>query len=314
MNSLTLGNSSLKVSRLAYGCWRIGDLTRDRKNPVPDEAAGRRAVIAAYEAGYTFFDHADIYSDGRGELIFGQALRMVLKMRSEVVITTKCGIRKPDDPTPGAPYRYDFSASYVIRSCERSLKRLGVDTIDVFQLHRPDFLMDPAEVAGAFAKLHRQGKVREFGVSNFSSTQFTALQRACPMKLVCNQIEISLAQQERFSDGTLDQCLAEKITPLAWSPLAGGRLADGGKKVLRWQEKYPVSKVVKVLDLLAAERNVSRAAVALAWLLKHPAGIVPIVGSTDRDRIEDCAGAVNVELSREEWYRLLTVARGEPLP
>ncbi len=313
MQNVSLGNTTIKVSRVAFGCWRIGDIRPGKKSP-PDEAAGRRAVISAYEAGINFFDHADIYSEGRGELIFGQVLRQVHRMRDAVVIASKCGIRKAGDPVPTAPYRYDFSASYLIKSCERSLKRLGVDRIDLYQLHRPDFLMEPEEVAGAFAKLQRQGKVREFGVSNFSPWQVAALQRACPMRLIVNQLEISLAQIRCFHDGSLDQCTAEKMSPLAWSPLAGGLLADGARKVLPMQEGYYVKKINKVLDRMAKERNVPRAAVALAWLMRHPSGIIPIIGSTDAQRITDCAAAANVELTREEWYELFTVARAEPLP
>jgi predicted oxidoreductase len=313
MKTISLGGTPLKITRLAYGCWRIGDLTTGKKGRL-DDAAGRSAVMAAYEAGCTFFDHADIYSDGRGETIFGQVLRQVHKMRDEVVIASKCGIRKAGDPTPDAPSRYDFSATYIIRSCERSLKRLGVDHIDLYQLHRPDFLMDPEEVATAFGKLHRQGKVREFGVSNFSPWQVALLQQSCPMRLVSNQVEISLSQQGTLEDGTLAQCMVEKMSPLAWSPLAGGKLASGAKAILRWQANYVVKQVVKVLDRIAKEQGSSRSAVAIAWLLKHPANIIPIVGTTDPKRILECFAAEKVGLSREQWYELLTAARPEPLP
>jgi predicted oxidoreductase len=278
------------------------------------EVGARKAITAAYEAGFTLFDHADIYSGGAGERIFGQALRQVPTMRERIVIASKCAIRKAGDPTPDAPYRYDFSAAYIIWSCERSLKRLGVETIDLYQLHRPDYLMEPEEVAAAFTKLRRQGKVREFGVSNFKPSQFTALQRTCPMNLLVNQVEISLVQRTAFTDGTLDQCLTEKITPMAWSPLGGGVLADGAKRVLKSQEGYKPKKVNAVLDEIARDRGVTRAAVAIAWLLRHPAGIVPVVGSTDPRRIHQAARADAIELSREEWYRLLGAASTGPLP
>jgi predicted oxidoreductase len=235
MNTIPLGSSSLTASRLAYGCWRLaGTWNSDEVKP-DAEAAGRRAVLAAHEAGYTLFDHADIYCDGVAERIFGETLLEVSGMRERVVVATKCGIRKSGEPTPGAPYRYDFSADYVVRSCEESLKRLGVEVIDVYQLHRPDYLMDPAEVARAFDQLKRSGKVREFGVSNFRPSQVTALQRACPMPLVVNQVEISLANLSCFEDGTLDQCLAERMTPMAWSPLAGGLIGDGAHRLLPWR-------------------------------------------------------------------------------
>src|SRR5262245_52050630 len=188
-----LSISTLTTSRLAYGCWRIAGTWDPAEVTAASRAAGRKAVLAAYEAGYTLFDHADIYCDGEAEKIFGQVLEEISGMRERVVIATKCGIRKPGDPKPDSPYRYDFSADYITRSCEQSLKRLGVETIDIYQLHRPDYLMDPAEVAEAFTRLKQAGKVREFGVSNFRPSQLTALQSACPMKLIVNQVEISLA-------------------------------------------------------------------------------------------------------------------------
>ena len=306
--------SSLSVSRLAYGCWRIAG-TWDPSEVTPkSQAAGRKAVLAAYEAGFTFFDHADIYCHGETETIFGKVLKEVPGMRERVVIASKCGIRMAGVPKPDSAYRYDFSGDYIVQSCEQSLKRLGVETIDVYQLHRPDYLMDPGEVAEAFTRLKQAGKVREFGVSNFRPSQFTALQADCPMKLVVNQVEISLANLGRFEDGTIDQCLAEHITPMAWSPLAGGKLGDGATKILPSQKAYRTRGVTTVLDKVAKAHGVSRTAVALAWLLKHPSGILPIVGSTDPEHIRAAARAAEIELSRDEWYRLLEAARGERLP
>lgn len=314
MKRVELGKSSLRVSRLAYGCWRLAGTWDRGAVTLKDREEGLRAVRVAYEAGYTLFDHADIYCDGVPEEIFGEALRGVSGMRDRVVIATKCGIRKQGDPKPNSPFRYEFAAEHIVWSCEQSLKRLGVQTIDVYQLHRPDYLMDPEEVAGAFAKLKASGKVREFGVSNFKPSQVTALQRACPMPLIVNQIEISLANQTAFHDGTLDQCLAEKIAPLAWSPLAGGQLGDGAKNLLPWQQGYHIKPVVGALDQMARERGATRTAVALAWLLKHPAKIVPIVGSANPENIRRAVEADALELTREEWYRLVEAARGERLP
>jgi len=314
MKKIALGNSSLVSSRLAYGCWRIAG-TWDAAAVTPDAIdRGREAVLAAYDAGYTLFDHADIYCDGVSETIFGQVLKKVPGMRPQIIIATKCAIRKSGDPTPDAPFRYDFSSEHILRSCEASLQRLGVDCIDVYQLHRPDYLMHPDEVAAAFTKLQKEGKAHHFGVSNFRPSQLTALQKTCPMPLIVNQIEISLANRASFEDGTLDQCLSEKITPLAWSPLAGGLLADGPKALLPFQEGYRTKQIVTVLDDIAKERGSGRTAVALAWLLKHPANIVPIVGSTQPQNIKAAARADSINLSREEWYRLLEAARGERLP
>lgn len=314
MKTISLGASALHTSRMAYGCWRIAGTWNGAEVTDDARAAGRAAVLAAVDAGFTLFDHADIYCDGEGETIFGQVLKEVPSLRARVVIATKCGIRKPGVPQPDSPYRYDFSADYIVRSCEGSLRRLGVETIDVYQLHRPDYLMHPEEVAGAFEQLQRAGKVREFGVSNFRPSQLTALQCACPMRLLVNQVEISLLNSSAFEDGTIDQCLAEKLTPMAWSPLAGGMLADGAKKVLPSQELYPIETAVNALDVLAKARGVSRAIIALAWLLRHPAGIVPIIGSANPASIRAAARADELELSREEWYRLLVAGRGQRLP
>jgi predicted oxidoreductase len=314
MKTTSLGVSSLVSSRLAYGCWRIAG-TWNPAAVTPDrEVAGRRAVIAAYEAGYTLFDNADIYCRGVAERILGQALREVPGMRPRVLIATKCGVRPAGNPTPDSPARYDFSGDHIVNSCEQSLKRLSVETIDLYLLHRPDYLADPHEVAGAFAQLQDAGKARFFGVSNFRPTLVTALQAACPMPLIVNQVEISLARLDCFTDGTLDQCLIEKITPMAWSPLAGGLLGDGAKRLLPAQQKYQIAPVVAVLDEIARARSTSRMVVALAWLLKHPSKVVPIVGSTNAANIREAVKAVELDLTREEWYRLLVAARGEPLP
>ena len=313
MKTVAIGKSSLVSSRLAFGCWRIAG-TWDAQAVTPDAMKqGRQAVFAAYDAGYTLFDHADIYCDGVAETIFGQALKEAPEMRKQIIIATKCGIRKAQDP-PKSTFRYDFSADHIVRSCEQSLKRLGVDVIDIYQLHRPDYLMDPEEVAGAFSRLKKEGKAREFGVSNFRPSQLTALQKACPMPLIVHQVEISLANRACFDDGTLDQCLAEKITPLAWSPLAGGLLADGARDLLPSQQAYRTKPVVAELDVIAKERGASRTVIALAWLLKHPANIIPIIGSTRAQSIKEATRADSVELTREEWYRLLEAARGERLP
>ncbi len=314
MKTAQLGQSPLNASRLAYGCWRIAGSWEPAKVTAEGMAAGRRAVLAAYEAGYTLFDHADIYCGGRCEEVFGQVLKEVPDMRRNIVLAAKCGIRFPDDPFPGAPYRYDFSSEHIQRSCEASLKRLGIDCLDLYQLHRPDYLGDPHEVAGAFAGLLDAGKARTFGVSNCRPSFLTALQKACPFPLIVNQVEISLAHRVALDDGTLDQCLTEGITPMAWSPLGGGQLADGATRILPSQEGYGSDRLFHVLDELARKHDTSRSNLALAWLLKHPAKIVPILGSTNPDRIRDAVRSLAVNLSREEWYELLIAAGGEKLP
>lgn len=310
MQTLSLGRSKLTSSRLAYGCWRIartGEATTDYQT-------ARAAVLAAIESGYTLFDHANIYCSGRAEEVFGRLLKELKGERERMVITTKCGIRLPGDPAAGSLYRYDFSREYIIGQAEASLRRLGIDHIDFYQLHRPDYLMDAHEVAAAFDQLHREGKVGEFGVSNFAPSQVALLQSAWSRPLIVNQIELSLTALAPLSDGTLDQCQQLGITPLAWSPLGGGLLADGALDILPHQQKYRVADTVKLLDEIAQSRASNRVAVAIAWLLKHPAKIIPIIGSTNPERIREAAAATQLDLTREEWYRLLTVARGEPLP
>jgi predicted oxidoreductase len=314
MQTIQLGGGSLAASRLAYGCWRIAGTWEAAKVTPESEATGRKAVIAAFEAGYTLFDLADIYCEGVCEKVFGQALKEVAGMRQRALIATKCGIRKKGDPHPDSPYRYDFSAEHIVRSCEESLRRLGVASVDLYQLHRADFLGDPAEVAGAFGKLKKAGKAREFGVSNFRTSQLAALQKACPMPLIVNQVEISLLRPDCLYDGTLDQCLAENITPMAWSPLAGGRLADNGPIDLQTPDHAHRIHIRETLDLVGRERGVTRSVVALAWLLKHPAKIIPIVGSTHPERIRDAINATEIELTRDEWYRLMEAVHGQRLP
>jgi predicted oxidoreductase len=314
MQTIPVGVGLLRGSRLAYGCWRVAGSWNPADVTDASRAAGRRAAITAYEAGYTLFDNADLYCGGEAERILGQVLKEVSGMRDQVVIVTKGGIRPAGDPQPDSPGRYDFSASHLISACEQSLCRLGIETIDLYLLHRPDFLADPEEVAQAFSELKAAGKVRYFGVSNFRPTLVTALQAACPMPLVAHQVEISLAKLDAFTDGTLDQCLIERMTPMAWSPLAAGLIGDGANRLLPSQKTYRPEGFLPVVEAVAKARGASRTTVALAWLLKHPARIMPIIGSINPDRIRGAVTAADLELTREEWYRLLIAARGEPMP
>lgn len=310
MQKIQIGQSPLFASWIAYGCWRIANSGNDAQ----DRAVAQEAVAAALESGYTLFDLADIYCGGRSESIFGRLLREMPELKGTAVISTKCGIRVPNEPTAGAPYRYDASATHIVASCEGSLKRLGVETIDLYQIHRPDYLMDAEEIAEAFAKLESAGKVRAFGVSNFRASQVSLLQSAVRSPLAVNQIEISLMQLAPFDDGTLDQCQRDRVTPLAWSPLGGGLLGGGASRLLPAQERYRPDAVVGELDKIAAEHGATRVEIALAWLLRHPSKIIPIIGSVQPERIKTAAAAAKVELTREEWYRLLESAIGGRLP
>ena len=301
MQTLALGTSTLTATRLAYGCWRLAG---SEGGPRLDDSVGIAAVRAAYDAGFTLFDNADIYGRGECERIFGKVLRDISGMRQRIVLATKCGICPPWD---GRTHCYDSSSAYIIASVEGSLKRLSADFVDLLMIHRPDFLGDPDEIASAFAQLRTQGKVREFGVSNFRPSQLAALQKHCAMPLIVNQVEVSLAALACLDDGTLDQCLAERITPMAWSPLAKGLLLDSSK-----DER--TQKLQSLLAKLAAEKNATPAAIALAWLLRHPSHMQPIIGSVNPDRIREAVRADAIELTRGEWYELLTAARGTPLP
>jgi predicted oxidoreductase len=313
MTTQPIPGTDLVTTRLAYGnmrsvrTWNPAEVSAERF------ADAVKQHIGAYEAGYTLFDTADIYCRGKCEEVLGETLRQVKGMRERIIVATKCGIRFGNDPE-GAPHRYDFSAKHILWSCERSLKKLGVDTIDLYQLHRPDVLMDPHDIAAAFDQLVSSGKVRYVGVSNFVPSHLSMLQAHVKQKLVVNQVEIHLGRLDCFVDGTLDQCIERNITPLSWSPLGGGWLG-AGRTPSPGDANYPVRRIVVAeLDELAKQYGVSRTAISLAWLLKHPAKIVPIVGSTSIDNIKDATTADRIELTREQWYKVYLAARGKALP
>lgn len=311
MTTLALPQTDLTVSRLAYGCMRIAG-TWDPNAITPErEIAGRAALLAAYDSGYTLFDHADIYCAGGCEAIHGRLLADAPSLRGQTLIATKCGIRFPGDPNHDSPHRYDFRAEHIVWSCEQSLRRLQVETIDIYQLHRPDYLMNPDEVAEAFERLRESGKVRWFGVSNFLPSKVEALQSRLAFPLIVNQVEIHLGRLACFEDGTLDQCLARRITPLAWSPLGGGWLGAGREAPA---DPPHLNSLVALMDAMAQVYGVTRTEVALRWLLAHPAAIIPIVGSTRPEAIRQAVHALDETMGYEDWYRLLVAARGEGLP
>ncbi|KAA0213550.1 MAG: aldo/keto reductase [Leptolyngbya sp. PLA3] len=307
MQTAAIGQSELRSTRVIYGCmrvlgtWNRAEMTAQRRR----EALS--ALEAAVEAGYNHFDHADIYAHGESERVFGEFLAGNPGLRERLIITTKCGIRWEGEGGPGAPHRYDFSRDWIERSCETSLRRLGVDTIDVYLLHRPDVLMDPDEIAGVFDRLHASGKVRHFGVSNFTSSQTALLQSRLSRPLVCNQIEVHPLRLAPIEDGTIDDLCRLRITATSWSPVAGGRLfaAPGDDPKL--------ARLVSVLDEEACAHGVSRTGILIAWLLRHPATILPIYGSRQPQRIRDAVAGDAVVMSRESWYRIYLAARGKAL-
>ncbi len=314
MKTQILGTSGIEISRLSYGCMRISG-SWDR-NAVDGAVTARaiEALEAAVDAGYTFFDHADIYGDTACESIFGHALEKHPEWRERLVVATKCGIRFEDEPNPGQPHRYDFSYEHILASVEESLGRLRMPRIDLLMLHRPDFLADPAEIARAFTELRAAGKVREFGVSNFRPSLLSAVQGALPFALQVNQVEIHPLRLDCFTDGTLDQCLERTITPMAWSPLAQGRVGTGQEPKADAPNREHHLAILAALDKAAAQFGCDRTAIALAWLLRHPAGIVPVVGSVNPANIKNAARATEIEMDRDTWYRILRAARGVKLP
>lgn len=298
MQTLKLCSDNISSSRLIYGCMRVaGD------NSPQDSSKGIRAIKAALEAGYNHFDHADIYGGGECESLFGELLKETPRLRDDILITSKAGIRRE-------PQRYDFSHDYLINSVDGSLKRLNTDYLDLFLLHRPDYLFNAEEVAETFMQLKQSGKVKHFGVSNFSPSQVSLLQSALNEPLLVNQIEINIHNINCFSDGTLDQCQQLGITPIAWCPL-------GGVVYPAWGNTFSVTDEQRIeaeLVQQAQKYDCLPWQLILAWLLKHPANICPIIGSTTPERIHAAKDALTLEYRHEDWYRLLEARNGQAVP
>ena len=293
---VALGATDVLVSRLAWGMWRFqGD----------DLAHARALVDAAFDAGINLFDTAAIYGfngrDGFGdaEILLGRLFSTDPGLRRRMVLASKGGI------IPGVPY--DSSASYLVAACEASLHRLGTDHLDLFQVHRPDVLAHPTEVARALESLVTSGKVLAVGVSNYSPTQTAALVAHLHIPLASIQPEFSPLVLEPLVDGTFDLAMQHRISVLAWSPLAGGRLGEPG-------DDGRAQRVCAELDRQAQCFGVSRTAATYAWIMAHPAGIIPIVGSQQASRISEAAAAYQVGWTRADWYRVLVASRGVALP
>ncbi len=286
-----LGKSGLLVSPLAWGMWRLAGI---------ETAAVRALIDAALGAGITLFDTADIYGFdapagfGSAEELFGRALREDRGLRDRMVIATKGGIR------PGIPY--NSSSAYLSEAVDDSLRRMAVDTIDLYQIHRRDLLTHPHEVAAALDAMVTGGKVRAVGVSNHAPAEFDALQAFLGQPIVATQPEFSALHSAPLFDGTLDHAMAREVAVLAWSPLGGGRLAD------------PAHPAGAMLDEHGAAFGVDAASAALAWVMAHPARIIPIVGSQSPARIAAAADAYRVEWTRSAWYAVLQAGMGRALP
>ena len=324
MKKHLIPNTDLKVSRLAYGCMGIGGSWDNA--PLTKEVTSKAivSISTALEHGINFFDHADIYAHGKSELVFGKVLKEIKYIRDSMIIQTKCGIRFPGNPNPDSPGRYDFSYEHIINSVDGSLSRLGVEQLDILLLHRPDPLMEPEEVAKAFEELHKNGKVRFFGVSNFNPGQMTLLQNSMDQPFVVNQIEIRLLHHHVINDGILvnqtsgqyaastgilDYCRLNNILVQAWSPVALGKILNPP-----FNADENVINLAKQISTYAEEKGTSKEAIALAWLMKHPTRIQPVIRTTNTERIANSCKVDDVSLTREEWYTLFTIARGNPVP
>lgn len=293
-----LGPTGLAAGPLAYGCWRLAGT---------GVAEAREKIETALELGMSLVDTADIYGgDGAAEALLGEVLAEAPGLRARMVLATKGGIR------PGRPY--DSSAAWLREACEASLRRLRTDAVDLYQIHRPDLLAHPAEAARVLAGLRESGKVREVGVSNFTPAQADALQAHLPFPLATHQPELSACRREPLFDGVLDQCLARGMTPLAWSPLAGGRLGMAPEAARREEGGERLAALLERLDGVAKEQGVARSAVALAFVGVHPSGPIPIVGTQRPERLREAADALRVELDRATWYGLLETAQGARMP
>jgi len=305
MRRMRLGTSSLDVPVVAVGCMRLDTL---------EIKQAEEFINKALELGANFFDHADIYSGGLCEEIFAKAIHMTPAVREKIILESKCGIRDES---------FDFSREHILNSVDGSLKRLNTDYLDVLLLHRPDALVEPAEVAEAFDTLQKSGKVRNFGVSNQKPMQIELLKKYVRQPIIANQLQLSITNANMISNGVqvnmetpasidhdgsiLDYCRLHDITIQPWSPFLYG-FFEG---VFLDNPKFP--KLNVKIDEIARQYSVSNTTIALAWLLRHPAKMQPITGTMNINRLKDCVKAAEVTLTREEWYAIY-LAAGNILP
>jgi predicted oxidoreductase len=305
MNKITIANGALKASEISLGCMRITQLSN---------IDAERLIKTALDEGIDFFEHADVYCGGKGEEVFANAIGMNSGIREQIFIQTKCGIRDG---------YYDFSKEHILDSVNRSLKRLKTDYVDVLLLHRPDTLMESEEIAEAFDSLQNSGKVKYFGVSNFNPMQIELLTKYVKQKLIINQLQLSITNTGMIDSGinantkfdgsidhdgsVLEYCRLKDITIQAWSPFQYG-FFDG---VFLDNEKFP--ELNNKINEIAEIKGVQSSAIVIAWILRHPAKIQPIVGTTNFKRLKDICKASQVTLSRPEWYDIYRSA-GNKLP
>ena len=305
MKNINIGNGAIKASEISLGCMRMADISKEKAS---------KLINTALDEGINFFDHADIYGAGKSEEIFAEAIDMNPTIREKMIIQSKCGIR---------PGFFDFSKEHIINSVDASLKRLKTDYLDTFLLHRPDTLMEPEEVSEAFAELYASGKVRHFGVSNQNPMQIELLNKYLDNKIIINQLQLSIMNTGMIDSGLnvnmkinssidrdgsiLEYCRLKDITIQAWSPFQYG-MFEG---VFLDNDKFP--EVNAKINEIAALKGVSNTVIATAWILRHPAKIQTIVGTTNAARLKDICKASDVNLTRQEWYEIY-IAAGNKLP
>jgi predicted oxidoreductase len=305
MKTIHIANTDLDVAEISLGCMRISELSNPEISTL---------IHTALDVGMNFFDHADVYGGGQCEAKFAEALDMNPGLRQQMHIQTKCGIRKG---------MFDFSKEHILEAVDGSLKRLRTDYLDVLLLHRPDALVEPEEVAEAFTTLHDSGKVRYFGVSNQNPMQIELLRKYVRQPLVFNQLQLSITNTGMIDaginvnmendasinrdGGILDYCRLKEITIQPWSPFQYG-FFEG---VFLDNPKFP--ELNQTIDRIAAAKGVTNTAIAIAWLLRHPARMQPIIGTTNAQRVKDVAKASDTTLSRQEWYEIY-LAAGNKLP
>lgn len=306
MKKVKLGKSSLEVPAVVVGCMRFAEFTSEQMN---------HYIHTALENGAYYFDHADIYGGGKSEEVFGKAFQADISLKREnVILQSKCGIRKGF---------YDQSKEYIIRSVDEILKRLRTDYLDVLLLHRPDALVEPEEVAEAFDSLYKSGKVRHFGVSNHKPMQMELLKKYVEQDILVNQLQFSIPVSNMVANGmevnmetegaadrdgsVLDYCRLQDVTIQAWSPFQ----MPGWKGVFLGNEAY--AELNDKIKILADKYEVSETAIAAAWIMRHPAGMQVIAGTTNEKRLQEIIAAGEIVITREEWYELY-LAAGHPLP
>lgn len=287
--------ASVSLSRLVYGMWRISD----GGDTAPARVQAK--IEACLAQGITTMDQADIYGDYGAEAVLGACLKAAPQLRDQIEIVTKCDIIAPIGRYASARVKYyDTSRAHIEASVEQSLTLMNIDHIDLLLLHRPDPLMDATETGAALDELVKSGKVKAVGVSNFKPWDWSLLQSAMSTPLATNQIEMSVIAHDAFTNGDLADLQERGVAPMAWSPLGGGAL---------FGDTHPALKTV--LSTIAAEQNVDMGAVAVAWLLAHPAGIIPVMGTNNLQRIGQISDAMKVDIDRQTWFEIYTAARGQ---